>query len=182
MANIPTFTLDIINSQLRFRDTSGIYNVNNNVGGYGSPNAAITDITEAYFTLTDSAGKTTVIDVYTDLPSVLTYEGYFYYPLKDLPAEEDIYKIRYTIKDSTTTYNSEYTYKLIAPVTEALLATMYAKIEDKINDADLVVYTNQILLAWDFWQTLKSLEAKEDNNNSKKFITSINRMGTFKKA
>lgn len=182
MAIIPKFSTEIIDSRLAFRCITGIYNANNNPGGYNSPNSAITDITDAYFILTDSAGKITTINVYTDLPSVLTYEGYFYYPLQDLPFEEDIYKIQYVLKDSTTTYTSTASYKLIAPVTYSLLATLYSKVEDKINDSDLIVYLNQVLLAFDFWETLLSLESLEDNNNSKQFITSINRLGTFKKA
>lgn len=182
MSFTPKFDLDLVNSLIRVRDISGIYNANNNPTGWTSPNPALADITEAYITLIDSAGTSTTIDLYDSFPSTLTYEGYWYYDLQSLPAEEDLYKVKYTIKTATSTYYSAEQYYLIAPTTYAGLATMYAKIEDKLNDSDLLPYIQQVKLVNNLWKTLESLKELGDNNNSKRLITTIKRAFTFKVA
>lgn len=179
MALTPKFELEVIDSQLRIRDITGIYSAGTITGGYGSPNTAITDITSAKLLLTDSAGTITTITLTTDLPSTLVYEGYFYYPLQSLPSVEDIYKAKYVITDSTTTYTSEISYHLIAPVMIAGLNKIYSKIEDKISDKDLTVYSSQVRLAFNLYETLKALVARSDNNNSRRIIQTINRMFTY---
>lgn len=179
MAITPKYELEVINSQLRIRDITGIYGASGNLTGYGSPNTAIANVTYAALVLKDSANNTTTIELTTDFPDSLTYEGYFYYPLQDLPNIEDIYKVNYVIKDSTTTYTSETGYHLIAPITEAGLNSLYAKIEDKIADKDLTVYMNQVRFAFNLWETLKALATIGDNNNSRNIVKSINRLFTF---
>ena len=180
----PDFQLDLINSQLRIRDITGIYNLDNNPKGYGAPNPAINGFVTAALELTDSNGTVTIIDLTDDMPSTLVYEGYFYYPLKSLPSIEDIYRVRYGKSVDTpapANYYSDYKYFLLAPNTKIKIDKMYAAIEDKLNDSDLAQYVSQVKIAKTLYETLESLTELEDNNNSRPLVSTIERVLTYNK-
>lgn len=180
MALTPKFTLEIKNSQLYIKDITGVYSAAN-TGGYDNPGDATTDIstiTGASLALTDSAGTITTYSLTT--PSSLDYEGFFYYDAETLPSD-DVYRAVYTVTTTGGDVTATVDYYLIAPTTYNYLASIYAKIENKINDNDKNEYIAHARTAFDFWETLKALAEKGDNNNSKVFVNNIARIAAYTK-
>lgn len=74
MALAPTFdvSLKTTGTNFYFTDTTGVYNVDSNVGGYGTPNDEGADITSAIIRITDPSGETYDYDVTNQIPDSVT--------------------------------------------------------------------------------------------------------------
>lgn len=182
MALVPDFNIEVKqNKTFVVSDITGIYSTSN-TGGYGSPNAELTDVQSVSIEMLDSNATLTTVDLTSlGLPTAYPsyYNGYFAYQPLSVTMTEDVYKVRYKVVTSTLTYFSAYKYFVIAPTIREGIDKMFAKIEDKINSFDLVHWVDDCNVAEGLWQGLESLAALGDQNNTSAIVSKLNRIITF---
>jgi hypothetical protein len=102
--------------EFRFTETTGIYHVTDNVGGWGSPNEVVGDAVTVELTVTDPDGTATTLDLSSNFPATLisTVE---YIQSDDLGGTADtkladgVWTFTYTVITGTTTYtNTQYIF------------------------------------------------------------------------
>jgi hypothetical protein len=112
MALIPTISvcLDSACDTITITETTGIYDASSNVGGYGAPNIATSDIDSAVLTIISPSEQTYTINLFDNsFPSSNTSYSYEI-PMSELgnrtSIEDGYWQITYTLVDGGTTYTA----------------------------------------------------------------------------
>lgn len=148
MALIPNFTVCPKRgcSTLIFNETTGIYDVDLNLGGYGTPNPATTDVTtwSIIVTLTDG----TIVTI-TDPVGLPTSNSDLEYEITagalDLDTITDgLYTIEYTVTVGATTYTSGTQYFLFTCNIDCCINKMFARIPSTSCECDSPLMKNAL--------------------------------------
>jgi len=148
MALIPKFTVCPKRgcSVIIFNETTGVYDADLNVGGYGAPNPVVGDATtwSIIVTLTDD----TIVTI-TDPVGLPTSNGDLEYEITAEALDLDIisdglYTIEYTVTVGATTYTSGTQYFLFTCNIECCIDKMFAKIPSTSCECDSTVIKNAL--------------------------------------
>lgn len=152
MALIPTIQLCLTSTcdVLTFSETTGVYDVSTNQGGYGTPNPAIADFVSAVLTVTDPDGVEYEIDLFDDFPTSNT-DATYTIDLADLGGrtsiEDGYWQFEYTLVDDEeeeyTATKSYFFYCQTRCCVNKLLArisTCETCLDDKVNNKKIMDY------------------------------------------
>ncbi len=145
MALSPTYCSSVITNCtiLKIIDDTGVYNASTNTGGWGTPNAQGSDITEATISYKIGDGDYVDVDITTNIPD--TVVGDFVAAEITLDGYEDGYMtILYTLTTADATYTKKY-IKIFTCNSRCCIDAMWSDIseicdcncdiEEKISDA-----------------------------------------------
>jgi hypothetical protein len=105
MALVPDIKITYQTDGLRVTDQTGRYSLENNVGGWGTPNDDYINVTSATLVITnENTGATTTEDVTTVVTGKdgTTPDEFDFGPFPYM--EDGIYKVEYTVVTGTGTY------------------------------------------------------------------------------
>lgn len=134
MALSPTFhvALKTTGTNFYFTDTTGVYNVDSNTGGYGDPNNEGSEITSAIIRITDPNDETYDYDVTSQIPDTVTGEIDFTAFNGDW--DDGLYTFEYIVTGSQTT-NTKIT-KIFTPKVDCCVDQVLAKFVENFTCDD----------------------------------------------
>ncbi len=132
-------------------ELTGIYNTDLNIGGYGTPNIDVEDVTETilYITLPDSTVVTITNPI--GLPTNNT-QLFYQIPYSTIDGEsttiaDGLYRFKLTISDGTNTYTSATVQYLFTSNIQCCIDKMFAKIATDSSCACNGMFVNNALYA-----------------------------------
>lgn len=123
---------------LSFTEETGVYDATNNIGGWGTPNEATTDATNATLTITDTDDVSTVLTLYSQFPSS-TDTVSRNINMDDIGGAigdkfpDGLYTFLYTVTTATTTY-TQTIKKLFFCQAACCVSQLFADITDEDCD------------------------------------------------
>ena len=132
---------------MTFTETTGAYDASTNVGGWDSPNIDYDDVTDAYITITDSAGSITTYNVFTQLDALSTpWASNTVFTDLTISLPDGLGTVVYTVVTSSTTYTSKtyqfYTYCAIRCCVHEYIHTAISLYgSDPCKYADKIAYS-----------------------------------------
>lgn len=150
MALDPKIFIDIINNcnKVDVWESTGVYDVTNNPGGWGTPNINPSDVTTSYVKVYDYTGVTllqtiTLKETPIDLYPAVVNSNTFKIATNNTwtQATDGVFKIIYTITDSlSNVYNSSGQYELMICNLEYCMDKLIAKLVDICDEEKLKRY------------------------------------------
>lgn len=171
-------------SKLSFNETTGLYDVSLNTGGWGAPNLTIGAVTETHIKITLPDGST-IVDILnpTGLPTSnpnLSYEISFD-TLNSIwtKIQDGLYQIEYTVTDGITTYTTTPLWFLFTCNIECCISKMFAKIATSIDCSCDDINVKNALYADSLLQGLKALRDSGNISGINSLLTKLNNICNF---
>jgi hypothetical protein len=178
MALIPNISACLKNkcSDISITDTTGVYNVTDNPGGYGTPNDEGSEVISAILDITLPDGSVVTEDVTSQIPDTVT--GDIEFNDISIPNYTDgVISILYTVNAASGTYTYTYT-ALFTCKARACVDNMWADVACRTcsGSCDLADIIDDANLAEGLLRGLESGAVCCDNACITKILNSITRL------
>lgn len=191
MALVPKISFIINNKcdKITITEETGVYVVNSNEEGWGTPNIDTSSITDASVNIYDSTGvdllqtfilKDLTTDIYAGVVSAPTPGAFIAFNEVLWTQTDGVYKVEYTLTDGVDTYTNLEQYELFTCSLENCLNSLTVKlvktcdslkikeIKNKINQVELFLYGVQTAFASGDFTTVNSIL-----NTATKYCTTV---------
>lgn len=126
-------------------DVTGVYDAEDNTGGYETPNDAGSDVTSAIITVTYPDGTSSEFDVTPQIPDTVT--GDIEFTELDITIQDGIYQVDYEVIADGTTYThciKKAFFTLVSCCIEKLILGIVNK---SIHDGEDLIYIHSVIEA-----------------------------------
>lgn len=178
--NIGDISITNSHTTISITDTTGVYNVTTNPGGWEAPNIAGSDVVTATLTLTFNGGTAQVVDVTSQIPATVTGDIVFN-DITIADYADGKATIIYTITTASTTYTKTLNMLFTCEAREAIDA-LWANIAGKFcgNSCSIKDLIEDANTAEGLLRALKSAGACcNDTTCIDKLLETINRFTEF---
>lgn len=170
------------NTTLQIVDITGIYSAGN-TGGWNTPNASGSDITDASVVITYPNAETQTVDLLAEIPSTVTGNFSFSEITPDYTVDgvhTFVYTLVYTDGSGGTTTVTYKVYKLFLGRVKCCIDKMWAKVPSKLCDeCNIEAYLSDTLFAYGLYNSLMSMGACAQTTTINKLLTQIQNLCSF---
>jgi len=172
-------------SVLSIKDATGLYNVTTNPTGWGAPNLALGDVTEATISVTPpNSNVATTQDVTTTVQTASIVDGLFslynFTTFTSGSLIDGVYTITYTVTDGETTYTTTVT-SFSTCKADCCIEKMKAKFCEYMCGCDWEIYWANYKRAEALLYAAKSAFACGKNAQAKDLLDQVNKICSIQK-
>lgn len=168
------------NSTIRITDTTGVYHVTTNPGGYNTPNAPTVgnDILSATILITFPNGETQLVDVTSQIPGTITGEFTFTDITPDYVLD-GVHSFYYTVSTEGGPLYYKI-YKLFLGKVKCCIDKLWAQVPSKMcTECETEEFINRVLFAQGLYNGLMAMGGCGHTTTISKLLTQIQKLCNF---